>query len=143
MDHGYRTYLSKDGKTGFAIAPDGDLANVFSLNHNGWNAIELGIKEGATKLDCFDGKLPKIYAEHGFVEYKREANWTPGEPDNVYMHLQGAKTMKDKQDEKTDLEKFRDKKRHEMIEWMKEHDITYEQAEDAVIDMIGKKKKGE
>ncbi len=55
--------------------------------------------------------------------------------DIVYMHLQGTKTMKDA--EKSDLEKFRDEKRREMVNYMKEHGFTYEDAADAMIDMLG------
>ena len=30
-------------------------------------------------------ELKTFYEQFGFKEFKREANWTPGGPDNVYM----------------------------------------------------------
>jgi len=46
------------------------------------------IDAGAKTLDCFDLYLPGWYSKFGFKEYKREANWTEGEPDVVYMRLE-------------------------------------------------------
>jgi hypothetical protein len=43
------------------------------------------IARGAKHLNCFDGYLPTLYARHGFVEVRREPNWTEGGPDIVYM----------------------------------------------------------
>ncbi len=130
-DHGMKPFLSEDKQSGCIIAPDGDLGNVFSLNHHGRDVVEFAIVNGAKKLDCFDdGKLPKFYSEFGFKEYKREKNWTPGEPDVVYMHREEGKMFKS-------LEELRDKKRREMVERMKENGITYEQAADAFMDMMG------
>ena len=51
------------------------------------DAIEL---DGVQYLDCFDGFLPSYYEKFGFVEYKREANWTEGGPDVVYMRMHNA-----------------------------------------------------
>ena len=56
------------------------------------------IRLGGSKLDCFDGYLPKFYARNGFQETKREpwnddfapADWdyeTMGRPDIVFMAL--------------------------------------------------------
>lgn len=50
-------------------------------------ALSANVASGARTLDCFDGFLPKYYSGFGFEEYKREANWTLGEPDVVYMRL--------------------------------------------------------
>lgn len=36
-------------------------------------------------LNCYDGYLVSLYGRYGFVEVAREANWTPGQPDVVYM----------------------------------------------------------
>lgn len=82
----FRTFLSPGGKSGFAIKPDGDLINVFSSEKGqGANLMRDAIDAGPKKLDAFDGYLPKLYKKYGFNELKREANWTPGGPDVVYM----------------------------------------------------------
>jgi len=67
-------YLSTDGKTGFAIKPDGDLVSVFNnggVKGAGKVAIKTALKQGAKKLDCFDGFLPNFYASFGFKESER------------------------------------------------------------------------
>jgi hypothetical protein len=92
-----RTFLSSDGKTGYAIKSDGDLVSVFNVGEKG--RIEAIIGElpgqGATKLDAFDesGRLPELYAKAGFTETGRvpfdpaqaPPGWTGGRPDVVYM----------------------------------------------------------
>ena len=135
-DHNVRAYLGKSGKTGFAVAPDGDLQNVFSSEHLGADAVRAAIKEGATKLDCFDGKLPGYYSQFGFKEYKREANWTKGEPDVVYMRLD--KTEKKSKDN-TSWELLKDDKRRECVRRMKKDGVSYDEADDAFLEMIGSK----
>ena len=81
-------YLSDDGNSGYAIDPSGYAGGLFStVKGRGDMLVKSAIGNGARNLDCFDGYLPKLYARHGFVEYKREANWTPGGPDVVFMHL--------------------------------------------------------
>jgi len=81
-------YVSDDGASGYGIDEDGTLVSVFSLIRGRGDAIVTdAIINGATKLDCFDGYLPGFYARHGFTVTKREANWTHGEPDVVYMEL--------------------------------------------------------
>lgn len=82
----FRTFLSPGGKSGFAIKPDGDLINVFSSEKGrGGQLMRDAVEAGPKKLDAFDGYLPKLYKKYGFNELKREANWTPGGPDVVYM----------------------------------------------------------
>ena len=84
---GMKTFLSPDKASGYALKPDGDIVSVFSTQKGRGDAIvQHALKNGGNKLDAFDGYLPKLYAKHGFQEYKREANWTPGAPDVVYMH---------------------------------------------------------
>ncbi len=60
-----RCFLSKDGLSGFAIEPDGNLVSVFSLKSGFLSACgAYMVKMGAVKLDCFDSKLqslPDIY----------------------------------------------------------------------------------
>lgn len=83
-----RCFTTSDYSVGFAIKSDGDLVNVFNaspIKGLGSIAVQAAIELGATKLDCFDGFLPSYYAQFGFVEYKREKNWTIGQPDVVYM----------------------------------------------------------
>jgi len=80
--------LSPDRRSGYAVRPDGELVLVFSLERGrGTFIVEGAIADGATYLDCFDGYLPGLYARHGFVETRREASWTPGQPDVVFMSL--------------------------------------------------------
>lgn len=97
-----RTFLSEDGKTGYAIKPDGDLVSVFNVGEKG--RIEAILPrlpgQGATKLDAFDesGRLPELYAKAGMQEVGRvpwdesqkPANWTGGTPDVVYMQRNPA-----------------------------------------------------
>ncbi|MEU9795046.1 hypothetical protein AB0E27_31415 [Streptomyces sparsogenes] len=89
MPRGARYYLTADLQSGFGVASDGTLIGLFStVKGRGedmvWDAVQ---HKGATRLDCFDGFLPKYYERFGFVETERAANWTPGEPDVVFMAL--------------------------------------------------------
>ncbi len=82
--------LRNDGKVGSAVSPEGDVQSVFNNSGErgaGGAAIEAAKAAGGKTLDAFDVGLPQIYAKHGFVETKREKNWTPGGPDVVYMKL--------------------------------------------------------
>jgi PPE-repeat protein len=84
--------LRNDGKVGSAVSPTGDVQSVFNNSGErgaGGAAIEAAKAAGGKTLDAFDGKLPSIYKQHGFVEDRREKNWTPGGPDVVYMKLKG------------------------------------------------------
>lgn len=81
-------FVSLDGRSGYAVEYDGTLVFVFSLERGRGDVIvRHAVRHGATRLDCFDGYLPGLYARHGFVETGREPNWTPGEPDVVFMSL--------------------------------------------------------
>jgi hypothetical protein len=94
---GARMFMSADGKTGFAIKPDGDMINTFSLEKGRLPTImDAAIKGGAKKLDTLDTGLPERYAQYGFEEVGRakwDDNLAPmgwnkealGTPDNVYM----------------------------------------------------------
>jgi hypothetical protein len=82
----YSFYLSADKQAGYGIKLDGELINLFSLEHGrGTLALKHAIEHGANHLNCFDTFLPAFYLKHGFVEHKRGANWTVGQPDVVYM----------------------------------------------------------
>lgn len=102
---GMRTFLSEDGNVGYAIAPDGDIRNVFNAGGPkgaGAYAVTHAIEQGGSKLDAFDTDLTKIYRDLGFVsdESKRlqwddqyaPANWDYeqfGRPDVVFMDYKG------------------------------------------------------
>ena len=85
-----RTYLFEDGKTGFALKPDGDIVSVFSGNGHGKAAVQAAIELGGRKLDCYDGYLRKLYSRFGMREYERwkfdpqyaASDWDYGEFDN-------------------------------------------------------------
>lgn len=83
---------------GFAIREDGELVNVFSLTHGrGDEIVQQAIREGAKRLDCYDGHLVRLYKRNGFVETGRvpwdwqyaDPRWRKewGEPDVVFMEL--------------------------------------------------------
>lgn len=101
-----RLFLSKDGLTGFAVKPDGDIVSVFNAN-KGMNAVDsimpMAIQAGGRKADAFDTVLPELYSRYGFKpvartkwnsEYAPEG-WDPqtfgkfngGEPDVVYLRF--------------------------------------------------------
>ena len=90
MPSSYSFFLSEDAQSGYGVAGDGTLVGVFSLVKGRgesliWSAI---LHHGAVKLDCFDGFLPDYYKRFGFAETERVPNWTPGEPDVVFMALE-------------------------------------------------------
>lgn len=89
-----------DNKGGYAIKSDGELISVFNYGEKGQGVklIKDAIKNGATKLNTFDGFLPEYYKQFGFKEVKRikwndkyaPKNWDYekfGRPDIVYMEL--------------------------------------------------------
>jgi len=97
-NEGVRLYLAEDGSTGYGITKDGTLISLFSVEgkHNGAKAIRSAIENGATNLECFDGKLPTIYSRYGFTVVERyswddslaPATWNYekfGKPDFVVM----------------------------------------------------------
>lgn len=79
-------FLTDDVRSGFGVTPDGTLVGLFSLERGrGEDLVSQATEEGACLLDCFDGFLPSFYARLGWTEVAREANWTPGAPDIVFM----------------------------------------------------------
>lgn len=92
---GMELYMLEGGKAGYAIKPGGELVNLF--NNGGddtrgagaWLVID-AIERGARHGDHFDGWLTKFYRNLGFTQVRREANWTPGGPDVVYMRWDGG-----------------------------------------------------
>lgn len=84
--YGITYRLTADKRSGYYVTGDGYWGGLFSLTPGRGDALVAdAIAHGALTLDCFDGYLPTLYARHGFVETDRDANWTPGGPDVVYM----------------------------------------------------------
>jgi len=103
-----RTFITADGKAGFAIKPDGDIVSVFNTKGShpsvGTHLVALAIEQGGTKLDAFSHKnfLPRMYSKVGMKEvdrFKWDAeiaktdlpNWDYKKlktPDVVFMELQ-------------------------------------------------------
>jgi hypothetical protein len=89
-----------EGKdAGYAITPEKELVGLFNysgIKGLGKKLVINAIKKGVRTLNCFDGFLPKYYAQFGFVETNRikwnnkyaPKNWNyveKGKPDIVYM----------------------------------------------------------
>lgn len=94
---GATVYLAADGQSGFAIKPDGELISVVSLAPGrGDGLVAAAVQQGASRLDCYEPYLPRLYARHGFREvqrYKWDDQYAPpnwdyernGRPDVVVM----------------------------------------------------------
>lgn len=98
-----KLFIAKDGLSGVAVKPDGDIVSVFSHSDSkaGRAAMELAISAGGKKLDCFDTILPAYYSAHGFRAVSRlkwddsqapegwdkntYAKHNNGQPDVVFM----------------------------------------------------------
>jgi hypothetical protein len=94
-------FVTKDGLSGVAVKPDGDIVSVFSTGGAGRAIMELAVAAGGTKLDAFDTILPDFYSAHGFVAVSRLkwddsqapdgwdktvfGKFNNGEPDVVFM----------------------------------------------------------
>jgi len=84
---GRTPYLTEDKLSGFCLK-DGEITHLFSLVPGRGNSlIGDALCLGGRHLDCFDGYLTRFYTRFGFRVTRREKNWTPGEPDVVYMSL--------------------------------------------------------
>lgn len=81
-----RFFLSEDLSSGYAIVAGDMLKFVFSAQRGrGDEIVAHAVKNGARRLDCFEGHLSTLYARHGFVIVSRMANWDPEGPDVVDM----------------------------------------------------------
>jgi hypothetical protein len=96
-----RLFIAMNGKSGFAIKPDGDVISVFAYDKHGRAILEASTAVGGKKLDAFDTVLPVIYAAHGFKatsrlkfsEQEKPEGWNydtfkrfnNGRPDVVFM----------------------------------------------------------
>jgi hypothetical protein len=94
-------YLSRDGLSGYSVADDGELCNVFSIARGRGKDIVLhAVQVGdATKTFNFDGKLTLLYNTCSFNVVDRapwDAELAPedweyekfGTPDVVWMKLE-------------------------------------------------------
>jgi lambda family phage portal protein len=100
-----RTFLTGDGKAGFALKGN-DIVSVFRHpDSTAKNAVasllQLAVDQGGRRLDCFDTVLPKLYGAAGFrathrIHFSDEAapegwdkelfaKFNGGEPDVVFM----------------------------------------------------------
>ncbi|AWD90589.1 hypothetical protein [Pseudomonas phage Njord] len=85
-----KVYLAKDQNalTGGFLILDGELKGLFSLKQGiGSWLVGWAVKEGAKRLDCFDGYLTGFYKRAGFTEVRRVENWAHGGPQVVYMEI--------------------------------------------------------
>lgn len=86
-------FMVEGHEAGYAIKDGDELVNLF--NNSGvkglgqWLAVH-AIERGVRRGDHFDGMLTGFYQKLGFVEERREANWTPGGPDVVYIRWKGG-----------------------------------------------------
>jgi len=104
---GATKYLTADGKSGFAIADDGEILGLFGTpERDGSNlsALMLALENGGTKITTFDLATVDVYRQAGFQITKRQKwdqklmpkGWDKkhfkdnnnGEPDVVQMTYQ-------------------------------------------------------
>lgn len=86
-------FLSSDGRSGFFIHGS-IIRGLFSLERGrGDLLVTEAIRAGGRHLECYDGYLTDLYGRHGFVETAREANWTPGKPDVVWMRWEDRRAQ--------------------------------------------------
>ena len=86
--HGFDCWLAPEEKAGFAILPDRELVNVFSLlKKQGDNLVRFATSlYPELHLNCFGNDyLEKFYRNHGFDVYARQPNWNGQGPDVIYM----------------------------------------------------------
>lgn len=126
--NGMRMYITEDGTTGMAITEDGELVSAFSRAlgtphpesvsqpfrpFNLSQMLILGIKEGASTIECFATTLPNYYSKFGFKmvsrtafneeyapsinngaladwDYKLYNRWNDGKPDVVFGIFDGG-----------------------------------------------------
>ena len=104
VKYNLRLFMSADGSTGFALAPDGDIEAVFRNQLTGtrkstMSSLPLAIANGGTKLDCYGTGLLNFYTQYGFIPVARvefnpkyaNPGWTPekGYPEIIFMMHNG------------------------------------------------------
>lgn len=81
-------YVADDGLSGFIVTDGAEIVGLFSGERGRGDAlVSDAIDAGGWSLDCFDGYLTALYQRHGFRVTSREPNWTPGQPDVVFLSL--------------------------------------------------------
>jgi hypothetical protein len=101
-----RMFISEDGRSGFAIGPDGDLLNTFSSAKKRFGVLmEAARLNGVRKVDTLDTGIVEMYKSEGFVEVAREpwddkyapAGWSKdlGRPDHVYLEYRKPTAIRD------------------------------------------------
>jgi len=90
QEKGTTLYLSPDKQSGYGLMPDGELVSVFShpsvkKEGRGDVLVDEAVQQGANRLDATGEHLRRFYERHGFVEVRREPNWTEGGPDVIFM----------------------------------------------------------
>jgi hypothetical protein len=95
-----KLFVTENGKSGFAVKPDGDIVSVFSSEPgSAYSMLFLATQSGGRKLDAFNTVLPGLYAAAGYrpvskVKWSDEAmpegwdkslykDYNNGEPDVV------------------------------------------------------------
>jgi hypothetical protein len=96
-----RMLLTPDGSMGVMVKPDGDITSVFKHPDKGpkgamRSILQIAIESGGTKMDAFDGFLPRQYAAFGFVAEAR-IPWA----DTVNIDGEDVKISPDAWDKKT------------------------------------------
>jgi len=98
-----KNLLSKDGMSGVAITPDGNIASVYNASARRGETDRLmpyALSNGGVKLDNFDGGLSDIYERYGFepvsktkfMEEFAPADWNyerDGKPDIIFWKHNG------------------------------------------------------
>jgi hypothetical protein len=116
---GAKTYVSSSGKSGYAIASDGDLISVFSAPgaHEGKAMVQNAIRNGAKKLDCLGKTLVDFYKKFGFEvtetlqwdDQYAPSNWDydkHGRPSVYMMELAGAAQAQKSKDDSEETPEF-------------------------------------
>lgn len=88
-----KTYMTRDGKSGYAVKNGNELVSVHSSERGrGDHLVGHAVKMGAKKLDAYDigGKLPSLYGKHGFQENGRH-KFDPQYADATNKLLHGHK----------------------------------------------------
>lgn len=103
---GNRMFLLPKGEAGFSLTPEGDIVSVFKNPKKTTEkkvterTLLVALAHGGKTLDCFDGFLPQLYAQHGFkavCKLKFDREYAPegwdyerdGEPDVVFFAHNG------------------------------------------------------
>lgn len=89
----FECWMTSDKTKGFAVSPDRELTNVFSMVRATGGGREVmdfvTSRYDSLHLNCYAGALERFYIRHGFHVSRREQNWAGDKyPAIVYMHWQ-------------------------------------------------------